>query len=84
MFLIFSLIRAVFVYFFCFSVHKMFDSEYRTCDERSSEVRIRAVMKNQEMIKFVPYHLSTKKCVIKQLKITYCNEIAIPDKCKTK
>ena len=35
---------------------------------KSLNICIRTVMKNLEMIKFVPDHLKTKKCVSMQLK----------------
>ena len=34
---------------------------------KSLNISIGAVMKNPEMLKFVPDHLKTKKCVIMQL-----------------
>ena len=39
----------------------MVDSEYSTDNYRSLEISIRAIIKNLEMLKFVPDHLKTKK-----------------------
>ena len=39
----------------------MVDSEYSKCDYKSSNISMGAVMKNPDMIKFVPDHLKTKK-----------------------
>ena len=40
----------------------MVDSEYSR-DNKSSKISIGTVMKNPEMLKFVPDHLKTKKIV---------------------
>ena len=39
----------------------MVDSEYSMDIYKSVKISIEAVMKNTEMLKFVPYHLKTKK-----------------------
>ena len=39
----------------------MVDSEYSAGNYKSSNISIRAKMKNSEMLKFVPDHLKTKK-----------------------
>ena len=62
----------------------MADSEYSTDDSKSSKISIGAVIKNPEMLKFVPDHLKTKKmcnCAVKILPfiIRY-----VPDKYKIK
>ena len=57
---IFSLLKTVFFTFFCFSIHKMLDSEYSTEDYKSPKISIGARMKNSEMLKFVPDHLKIK------------------------
>ena len=54
--LIFSLLKAIFFTFF--SIYKMVDI-MDIC--KSLNVSIRTVMKNLEIIKFVPDHLKTKK-----------------------
>ena len=47
----------------------MVDSKYSTDDYKSSKINIGAVIKNPEMLTFVPYHLKTKKmCKIMHLK----------------
>ena len=38
----------------------MVDSEYSTNNYKSSKISITTVMKNPEMLKFVPDHLQTK------------------------
>ena len=40
-------------YFFCFSLYKMVDNEYSTEGCKSPKIRIGAVMKNREMLKFL-------------------------------
>ena len=42
---------------------------------KSVKIIIGTVMKNSEMLKFVPGHLKTTKCVGMQLKITFSNNI---------
>ena len=42
----FSLIKTVFLYFFCFSKYKMVHSEYSTDDCMYSKISIEAIMKN--------------------------------------
>ena len=46
----------------------MVDSEYSTNNYKSIKISIETVMKNSEMLKFVPDHLKNKKCVSMQLK----------------
>ena len=58
--LIFSLIRAVFLIFFCFSTYRKADSENSTENYKSSKISIGVVMRNPEMLKFNPGHLKTK------------------------
>ena len=41
----------------------MVDSEYNRDNYKSSKISIGTVMKNPEMLKFVPDHLKTKKIV---------------------
>ena len=41
----------------------MVDSEYSRDNYKSSKISIGTVMKNPEMLKFVPDHLKTKKIV---------------------
>ena len=54
----FSLLKAAFFLLFCFSIYKMVDSmDIYT----SLNINIGAVMKNPEMLKFVPDHIKTKK-----------------------
>ena len=46
----------------------MVDSEYSTDNVKFSKISIGAVIKNPEMLKFVPDHLKPKKGVNMQLK----------------
>ena len=64
MFLIFSLFKTVFFffYFFCLVYIKWLTLW------TSLNISIETVMKNPEMLKFVLDHLKTKKCVSIQLK----------------
>ena len=39
----------------------MFDSKFSTDDYKSPKNSIRTVMKNPEILKFIPDHLKTKK-----------------------
>ena len=55
------LIGTFLFYFFCFSIYKMFDSEYNTDNYISPKISIRAIMKNPNILEFVPDHLKTKK-----------------------
>ena len=41
----------------------MVDGEYSTDDYKSPQISIGVTMKNQETLKFIPYHLKTKKKV---------------------
>ena len=59
----FSVFSRHFFYFLYKMVHVM--GVYK-----SLNISIRTVMKNPETTEFVPDHLTTKKCVIMQLKIT--------------
>ena len=52
----------------------MVESEYSTGDYESPEISIGAIMKNSEMLKFAPYHLS--KHVVKKLSFV---TIYVPD-----
>ena len=61
--------RQFFFYFFCINIYEIFDSKYITEDFKSPQTSIGAIMKNPEMLKFVPDHLKIKKkCVKMQLK----------------
>ena len=42
-------------------MYKMVDSEYSTDSYKSPKISIGAIIKNPEMLKFVPDHLKTKK-----------------------
>ena len=46
----------------------MVDSEYSIDIYKFVEISIGAVMRNPEMLKFVPDHITTKKCGRMQLK----------------
>ena len=46
----------------------MVDSEYSADNSKSSKSSIGVVIKNQEMVKFVPDYLKSTKCVNMQLK----------------
>ena len=59
-FLNFSLFQTIFFYFFLFSIYKMVDI---VDIYKSLKFSIGTVMKNPEMLKFVPDRLKTKKCV---------------------
>ena len=56
----FSLLKAGFRTL-CFAVYKMVDSEYNKDIYKSVKVSIGTVMRNLEMLKFVPDHLKSKK-----------------------
>ena len=66
----FSLLKAGFFYFFFFffALDKMVDSEYSMGIYKSVKISIGAVMRSPEILKFVPDHLKTKKCVNMLLK----------------
>ena len=49
--LIFSLLKAVFFYFFWFSIYKMVDSEYSMDIYTFAKISIGTVMRNPEMLK---------------------------------
>ena len=68
--LILTLLRAVFV-LFLFSIYKTVDSEYNKDNYKSSKISIATVMKNPEMLKFVPDHLKTKKMCKQAIKKNY-------------
>ena len=54
----------------------MFDSEYNTEDYNSPKINIKTIMRNPEMLKFVPDYLETKKmCKHAVKKKTICNKI---------
>ena len=56
----------------------MVDSEYSTGDYKSSKISIKEVMKNPEMLKFVPDHLKTKQIcnyVVKNLPL--CKDMSL-------
>ena len=62
--LIFSLVRKGFLTF-CFSLYEMVDSEYSTDNYKSwssnkKSISVGAVIKNPEMVRFVPGHFKTK------------------------
>ena len=63
-----------FVYFLCFSINDIVDGEYSVKINKSGKINekssneIGTVMKNLEMLKFLPDYLKTKKCVSMQLK----------------
>ena len=61
----FSLWKAGFFFAFLFSIYKNVDS-MDVC--KSSNINMGIVMKNPEMLKFIPDHLKTKKCISIQLK----------------
>ena len=65
-----SLLKIVFFLLFCFSIYKMVESMDIF---KSLNINIGTVMKNPKMVKSVPNHLKTKKCVTIQLKnyLTY-------------
>ena len=46
----------------------MVDSKYSTDNYKSSKISIGVVIKNPELLKFVPDHLKTKRSVSIQLK----------------
>ena len=48
---------------FCFALDKLVDSEYSMDIYKSVKISIGAVMRSPEILKFVPGHLKTKKCV---------------------
>ena len=75
--LIFSLIGIAVFLAFCFSLYKIFDSEYRTGNCKSLKISIEAITENPEMLLFVSDQLKTKrmgKNAVKKLSflIRYC------------
>ena len=50
-----------FFYFLCFSIYKIVDGEFSTEDYKSPKLIIGGMMKNSEMLKFVPDNFKTKK-----------------------
>ena len=58
---IFSVVRTAFFQTFCFSLYKMVDSEYVTYIYKSLKIGIGTLIKNPEMITFIPDYLKTKK-----------------------
>ena len=76
----FSLCTTVFFLLFLFSIYKMVDS---TDIYKSLNINIGTVMKNLEMLKFVPNHLKTKKlCRHAVNKLPYLLRY-VPDQYKT-
>ena len=67
--LIFPLVGIVVFLLSCFTIYKNVDNECSTGNYKSLKISIGEVIKNPEMIRFVPDHLKTKKCVNMQLKI---------------
>ena len=80
--LIFSLLKPFFFCFllFCFNIYKMVDSEYSTDNYTSSKISIGVVIKNLEMLKFVPDHLRTKQMCKHALKRLPLGIRYVPDK----
>ena len=56
--LIFSPLKTTFFYF---SIYKMVDSEYSMNTHKSVKISIGTVIKNPEMLEYVPDDLKTKK-----------------------
>ena len=52
-----------FLTFFFFAIYKLADSDYDMEIYTSAKISIKTVIKNPEMLKFVPDHLKTKKNV---------------------
>ena len=52
---------AVFLLLFCFAIYKMVDSEYGMGIYKSVKISIATVMKNPQMLKFIPGHIKTKQ-----------------------
>ena len=65
--LILSLARTTFFTFFCFSLRKMVDSEYSTDNYKSLKISTRILIKNPEMLRFIPDHFRAK------LNVQTCN-----------
>ena len=57
---IFGLIRAAFL-LFCFNLYEMIDSKYSSDNYKTSKVSIGAIIKDPEMLRFVPDHFKNKK-----------------------
>ena len=49
------------MFFCCFAICKMFDSEYSKDTDKPVKISIGIVKRNSEMLKFVPDSLKTKK-----------------------
>ena len=54
MFLVFSLLKTVLFYLFRFNLYKMVDSEYGMDIYKPVKISVGTVMRNSEMLKFVP------------------------------
>ena len=52
--------RQLFVYFFCYALYKMVDSECNMDIYKSAKISIGTVMRNPEMLKFFADCLETK------------------------
>ena len=62
----------------------MVDTEYRRDNYKSSKIIIRAIIKNPEILKFVPDYLKTKHmCNYAVKKITFHNKY-VSNQCKIK
>ena len=57
---IFSLLKSVFFYFFCFNIYKLDDSEYNIGIFKSIKISIGTMIKNLEMLQFVLIILKLK------------------------
>ena len=57
----FSVYSRQFFYLFCFATYKMVDSEFSTNIYTLLNISIGIIMRNPEILKFVPDHLKTKK-----------------------
>ena len=53
----------------------MVDSGYSTDDYKSPKISIRKIMKNPELLKFIPDQLKTKKMCKHAVKMTFCNKV---------
>ena len=65
-----------------FSIYKIVDNEYSTENYKSSKSSIGTVMKNPEMLKFVPDHLKSKKVCTHLKKLPFMMRY-VPDDYKT-
>ena len=63
---------------FCFVIYKMVDNEYNMDIYKSVKISIGVVMRNPNMLKFVPDHLKTKKmCKHEVKKLRFINMFLI-------